>query len=184
VTTMSYQSIKAGNTDPRVFTLVARANGSPLTAGTVHWYLKALNGANAGKWWRISDNSWQVAEVANPMTHQADGHWSRALDQSPWETGVAYLEYAREGGDLHVPVARALKGDGYEAVADTILSRDVASVEASMPAHCLGSVPLAMLKHSLTASPGNVVIYRTNGAIHLTIPVEAAPSANPLTGIG
>jgi hypothetical protein len=106
-----YNTIETGSTDERMFTLVKRANGDPITAGTVNWYLQARSGANAGKWWRISDNSWQVAETGNAMTHQADGHWTRALDQSPFADGIRFLEYAKESGDLHVSVSRSLKAE-------------------------------------------------------------------------
>lgn len=107
-----YQTIETGFTDLRGMTLVARATGNPITIGTVNWYLKALTGVNADKWWRTSDDTWQVAETANAMTHQADGHWT--IDPvngatSPFDDGVLYLEYAKESGNLHIPVARHLK---------------------------------------------------------------------------
>lgn len=104
-----YQTIETGDLYPRGFKVVARADGSPITAGTVNWYLKALTGGNAGKWWRDSDQTWQASETANAMTHQADGSWSRALAASPWDDGVAYVEYAKESGNLHVPIDRWLK---------------------------------------------------------------------------
>ena len=68
---MSYQSIQVGTTE-RFATLVARADGSPITSGTVNYYLKAKSGANAGKWWRDSDQTWQAGETANAMTHELE----------------------------------------------------------------------------------------------------------------
>lgn len=111
---MDYQSIVSGSTVLRGFSLVAKASGSPITAGTVNYYLKALTGANAGKWWRTSDGTWQASETANAMTHQNDGHWTRdavVSSVSPFSDSVVYLEYAKESGDLHVPVSRILAGD-------------------------------------------------------------------------
>jgi hypothetical protein len=113
-----YQTIETGDTSERGFTLVAKASGSPITSGTVNYYLKAKSGANAGKWWRDSDQTWQAVEIANAMTHDADGHWSRTLAASPFSDGVIYLEYAKESGDIHVPVSRRLKA-GYTPSADS-----------------------------------------------------------------
>ena len=63
----------------RYFTVVSRETGAPVTSGTVSYFLKAKNGANAGKWWRNSDLTWQSAETANAMMHDADGHWAITL---------------------------------------------------------------------------------------------------------
>lgn len=102
-----YNLIEAGATE-RFFTVVARASGSPIISGTVNYYCKAKSGLNAGKWWRDSDQSWQAAETANPMTHEADGHWAIDLTTSPFTDGIRFLEYVKESGDLHVPDARHL----------------------------------------------------------------------------
>lgn len=104
---MSYQSIDAGATE-RFFTVVKRSNGDPIVAGTVNYYLKAKSGANAGKWWRNSDQTWQATETANAMTHDEDGHWEIDLTSSPFTSGVRYLEYVKESGGLHVPDSRHL----------------------------------------------------------------------------
>jgi hypothetical protein len=104
-----YHSINAGETE-RFFTVVARASGAPITSGTVNYYLKAKSGANAGKWWKNADETWDAAETANAMTHDADGHWEIDLASSPFADGVRYLEYVKESGDLHVPQARHLIG--------------------------------------------------------------------------
>lgn len=47
------------------------------------------------------------------------------------------------------------------AMADVILSRDVASVEATMPEHCLGTVSLATTEWAIAGAVWT--IYRTNG---------------------
>ena len=104
-----FRTQEAGSTLPRAFTMIDKASGSPLTgASTVNYYLKNITGANAGKWWRDSDQTWQASETANAMTHQADGHWTRTLAASPWTNGEVSLEYAKDSGDAHVPVSRML----------------------------------------------------------------------------
>jgi len=85
--------------------LAAKASGDPITAGTVNFYLKAQSGDNAGKWYRGSDATWQAAEaVAGAATHSADGHWELSLGSAVWTSHVAYTSYAKESGDLHIPV--------------------------------------------------------------------------------
>jgi hypothetical protein len=104
-----FRTQEAGSTLPRAFTMIDKSSGSPLTgSSTVYYYLKNITGANAGKWWRDSDQTWQVSETANAMTHQADGHWTRTLAASPWTNGEVSLEYAKDSGDAHVPVSRML----------------------------------------------------------------------------
>lgn len=94
----------------RSFSVVARADFSPITAGTVNLYVVALTGANAGKWFKTSDNSWDLAEnVAAGMAHISDGAWTASVDAECWIDGVDYLEYAKESGDLHVPVSRLVR---------------------------------------------------------------------------
>ena len=108
-----YHTINAGELE-RGFTAVARANGDPITTGTVNYYLKCKSGANAGKWWRNSDQSWQASETANAMTHDADGHWDILLTAGaagPFVAGVRYREYVKESGSLHVPDGRLLVCD-------------------------------------------------------------------------
>ena len=108
-----YHTINAGELE-RGFTVVARADGSPITAGTVDYYLKCRSGTNAGKWWRNSDQTWQAAETANAMTHDADGHWDVLLSAGaagPFTAGVRYLEYVKESNNLHVPDGRLLVCD-------------------------------------------------------------------------
>ena len=103
-----YRTQQAGSTLPRSFTIVDKSSGSGVTSGTVNWYLKNISGANAGKWWRNSDGTWQVTETANAMTHQADGHWTITLSASPWVDGDVSLEYAKTTSDVHVPISRML----------------------------------------------------------------------------
>ena len=105
---MSYQSIET-NITKRFFTVLDRSNGDPIISGTVNYYLKAKSGTNDGLWWRDSDESWQNSEIANLMSHDADGHWEIDLSSSPFDTnGVRFLEYVKESDDLHIPDSRHL----------------------------------------------------------------------------
>lgn len=84
--------------------MVARLDGSPITSGTVTFYLRALTGDNAGKWWRASDTSWQATEEsAGAGTHRADGMWDVSIVAGAWVDGDRYVVYAKESGDLHIP---------------------------------------------------------------------------------
>ena len=106
----------------RARSVVARADGSPITAGTVNYYLMATTGANAGKWFRTSDDSWQIAEsIAGVMTHNGDGHWTVSVDAAAWIDGVEYTEYAKESGDLHVPTSKQIRCKPLEPTATAIV---------------------------------------------------------------
>lgn len=111
--------------------MIAKASGNAITTGTVNYYLKALTGTNAGKWWKDLDQTWDVAETANAMTHQADGSWTITLAASPFTTGVLYLEYAKESGDLHVAgegrLLRGIPSTDAVALTDAAL-QDIAQV--------------------------------------------------------
>ena len=85
--------------------VVAKASGAGITSGTVNFYLIAKDGTNAGKWYRGSDTSWQVVEsIAGAATHRSDGHWYLSLPSAVWTRDVRYRLYAKESGDLHIPV--------------------------------------------------------------------------------
>ena len=87
--------------------LVAKASGDPITAGTIYFYLVNLN---TGKWFRGSDNSWQVAQaLAGVGTHRADGHWYVVLTAAAWIVNTRYKLYAKESGDLHIPVGEEVQ---------------------------------------------------------------------------
>ena len=119
----------------RKASLVAKASGSAIAAGTVNYYLKALTGANAGKWWKNADQTWDVAETANAMTHQADGCWTITLAATPFADAIIYLEYAKESGDLHVAgEGRLLRG---KAVVDAV---NVVQVKGADAADTIGDL--------------------------------------------
>ncbi|HUW99883.1 MAG TPA: hypothetical protein VMY35_02810 [Phycisphaerae bacterium] len=87
--------------------VVKRASGDPITTGTITFYLKALDGANAGKWWKGEDWTWDAeaqSAGAGGGGDAADGHWSVSIASAAWTAGVRYLLYAKESGALHIPV--------------------------------------------------------------------------------
>ena len=94
----------------RTADVVARLDGSPIIVGDVYFYVIANTGANAGKWFQTSDDSWQVAEaIAGTMAHKADGHWQVSVDAACWIDGIEYSEYASESTNLHVPVSKDVR---------------------------------------------------------------------------
>lgn len=117
-------------------TLVAKASGSPIVGGTVNYYCLAQSGANAGKWWKNSDQTWAAAETANAMTHKADGHWSITLAASPFADGILYMEYFKESGDLHIPQRLDLIGR-YEPTVASDLTTLAADASAAATAAVL-----------------------------------------------
>ena len=99
--------------------VVAKASGAAITAGTVNFYLTAQDGANAGKWYRGADTSWQAAEsIAGAATHKSQGHWYLSFPNAVWTEGVRYRLYAVEDGDLHIPVGEDVFA--IQSVADAV----------------------------------------------------------------
>ena len=65
---------------------------------------------------------------------------------------------------------------------DAILSRNVSNVETTMPEHCLGTIILAMLEHSISGS--TLTIKGTDGSTtRFTKTLTTNASADPITGI-
>lgn len=91
--------------------IVAKASGNPIISGVVNFYLRDKDGANAGKWYRGADLSWQGSEsIAGAATHSADGHWYLSFPSAVWARDVRYRLYAKEDGDLHIPVGDDVLG--------------------------------------------------------------------------
>lgn len=116
--------------------IVAKATGNPIIAGTVNFYLVDKEGANANKWYRGADTSWQAAEaIAGAATHRADGGWYLSFPSAVWVRNVRYRLYGKEDGDLHIPVgedvlgAVALSGSGATATVYTVLDGDTNPID-------------------------------------------------------
>ncbi len=106
------ETVYAGQTNVVTLPVAAKASGSGIIAD-VDFYLIDLDGTNAGKWYRGSDQTWQAAaSIAGAATHKDDGHWILALVTGVWEKGTTYLLYAKESGGLHIPVESKLECKG------------------------------------------------------------------------
>lgn len=87
--------------------VLARASGDPITSGTVNFYLKDLE---TGNWFRGSDSSWQSAEsLCGQAVHESDGHWILSVVEDAWLDGHKYRLYAKESGNLHIPVSDTIQ---------------------------------------------------------------------------
>jgi len=116
--------------------LVAKATGGPIVGGTVNFYLAAVNGSHADKWYRGSDTSWQIAKsIAGVATHRADGRWYLSLPSEVWALNVRYELHAEEEGDLHIPVGTDIlattlpAGTGTTAMTYTVLDEESQPIE-------------------------------------------------------
>ena len=106
------QSFTPGQANTVHADMVSKTSGGPIAAGTVNFYLVALNGTNSGKWFRGSDSTWQATEsVAVAGTHAADGHWTATVPADAWVAQGRYMLYAKESGDLHISVAEEVVDD-------------------------------------------------------------------------
>jgi hypothetical protein len=83
--------------------LVAKADGSAITTGTVNAYVLSKDGTNSGKWYRNSDSTWQASETANATAFGGGAQWSISFTNSPFADGLHYEVYFKESGALHVP---------------------------------------------------------------------------------
>jgi hypothetical protein len=121
-----------GQANTRIVTLLDSDGAAVTDAGgvTAQYYLKATTGANAGKWWKASDNAWSATEVsAGAMTHGQRGQWSVSIASGAWVDQVEYQEYAVDSGGVAIVVARQLRcettkagmklaADGLDLIAD------------------------------------------------------------------
>ena len=83
--------------------VIAKATGAAIVAGTVNFYLIALNGDEAGKWYRAADETWQAAEAsAGASTYKGGALWQLEIAAAAWINGVSYSLYAKETGSLNV----------------------------------------------------------------------------------
>ena len=172
---MNYRTQETAETLARAFTLVKRASGDPITSGTANYYLKALTGAQLGKWWKDSDQTWAAVETANTMTHVADGHWTRTLAATPWYDGALFMEYAKESGDLHVPVGRCLSTE-YTPSADS--SRHVVVTASSS---ITLTSPVSSSGTSIVLVQGDDYANADGRALAFSVPASELPS---LAGVG
>jgi len=97
------QTFIAGQANTVYLDVIAKATGDAITSGTVNFYLIALTGDNAGKWFKASDSSWQAAESsAGAASYKGGAAWSLSIAAAAWDSGVNYIAYAKESGDLNI----------------------------------------------------------------------------------
>ena len=129
-------------------TMIALADGTPITTGTVNFYMLALSGANAGKWWNVGTNLWSATEVVAAVgTHKARGHWTATPDLTVWADAVAYRVYTEESGGLSVAF-------GYDVFCD---AQAAATAAASYAASALSAASSAQAVVN-SSSYGNAAI--------------------------
>lgn len=106
------QTVISGQANTVTHDLVAKATGAAITTGTVTFHLIALTGANAGKWFRASDSTWQSAEAsAGAGTYVGSSLWKCTVAAAAWIADVVYSLYARESVALDIPYTEQIVTD-------------------------------------------------------------------------
>ena len=105
------QVFNAGAANTVSLDVIDKDTSEPIAVGTVNFYLIALNGANAGKWFRAADATWQAAEAsAGSATYKGGASWRLEIAASAWKHGTTYNLYAKETGDLNVVYTEKVTG--------------------------------------------------------------------------
>jgi len=174
-------SISVGETW-RGFGAVAKASGSAITTG-VSYYLECLTGANAGKWWKDSDQTWANSATANAMTHHRDGNWTITLTSSPFLDGILYQENVEESGGLHVSgEGRLLRGttssvpqtgDSFANLTHIFTAFELDGAVYRLTSNALEQITIVPLQSALLSQP----TFTSNGATINNI--EASQNSGP-----
>lgn len=77
----------------------------PITTGSVSFYLKDLDGDNAGEYW--TGSAWSETEspavtVTAETGHDGRGHWQGTIAAGAWTLGGRYQTYAVHSGDAQI----------------------------------------------------------------------------------
>jgi len=85
--------------------VVAISDGlSAIVAGTVNFYLVAMNGANVGQWWDAENEEWAATKAsAGEATYLGGAVWTLEVDGAAFSSNIYYTLYWEESGDLHKP---------------------------------------------------------------------------------
>ena len=106
--------------------LIAIADGSLVTSGTVNFYLQAMSGANAGKWFFGEDGQWyEIEKVAAVAAHKGRGKWVATIGANAWTDGAKYTLDVADVGGLAI-------GVGYDIECDADLGAALAAAQASI----------------------------------------------------
>jgi hypothetical protein len=92
-------------------TIVAIADGSRIVPpSVVNFYVIALAGTNAGKWFKGSNQTWSATEeIAAAGSHIGRGHWTAVIPAIAWVQGTVYEQYAEEAGGLSIATPASVR---------------------------------------------------------------------------
>ena len=127
--------VQSGTSRARWFRILKRSDGTPLTTGTVTYYLRNNVGANETKWWDDSGSVWSADEVAaRSMMHVSAGMWVTAsggplvlteIDSAAWIEGDENIEYFKVAEGTGIEYMR-------EVQASDIRSRIINNLNATV----------------------------------------------------
>ncbi len=187
------QSVIPGQANTIAHDLVQKANGAPITAGTVTFYLIALNGASAGKWFKAADETWSATEVAaGTGTFKGGSTWLCEIAAAAWSYGVEYLAYAKESADLQVDyseqiipsLASGAIGTGSKkvdyTVTDSVTKLPVADVTVWV---CTDSGGVNVIAQTTTNAFGVATFYLAPGTYYVFCSKSGYSFQNPDTEV-
>ena len=118
---MDLQAIKPGQSNTVYATVLAVADNTPITSGTVNFYLYMTEGDYAGYYYDGSNSSWSSTKAsAGEATHIDDGLWSLAIAAGAWpDYDSKYILRFEEDGNLHLPDSGQVIPSATGAVAAT-----------------------------------------------------------------
>lgn len=95
------RTVTAGQAHILTHNLIQISDNQPLTSGAVSFYLTAVSGVNAGKWW--TGSAWSASETAaGSGSHIARGLWRCSVASGAWAAGESYESYAIDSEGLCV----------------------------------------------------------------------------------
>ena len=103
------QQVTPGQANVVTYGVLNKTTVSPITTGTVVFYLRCKTGTNADKWWKGADGTWSATAVSaevtgSPPTHTDSGIWKLSIASGAWTAGARYDLYAIESGNLNIIV--------------------------------------------------------------------------------
>lgn len=187
------QQVVPGQANKVTLDMVAKADGDPITSGTVTFYLRARNGANAGKWFRASDSTWQSAESsAGTATHIGTrATWELSIVAAAWIGGVTYDLYGDESGHLQLDYTEQVvtwappnTGTGevewFYELTDSITTNPIAGAEVWVTTDSDGDNIVA---HDITDEFGKVYFFLAAGTYYVWCAKAGYTFNNPDTEV-
>ena len=111
-------------------TILAVADNTPITSGTVNFYLYCTDGDNEGKYWNYATAAWESSKAsAGVASHLDDGLWYLAIAAGAWpDYESRWRLYAEEDGDLHIPVSDQVVPTATGSIAGTTYAGGVTEI--------------------------------------------------------